>query len=79
MIHHGENPSSYKHVTEIWHNGLIIGRDTEILSWEDTREKYTFLDGTPCGKLRKNNNSCKYNYKDIIVDPVDPTSEEAKN
>lgn len=66
----GENPSPYKHVTEIWHNGLIIGYDTEILSWEDLKEEYTFLDGTPCGKLRENNNSCKYTYQDIIITPT---------
>ena len=52
----GENPSSYKHVTEIGHNGLIIGCDMKILSWADIREKYTFLDGAPCGKLRGVNN-----------------------
>ncbi len=49
----GETSSSYQHVTEIWHNGLIIGCDTEILSWEDIKEKYTFLDGAPCGKLKE--------------------------
>ena len=66
----GETSSSYQHVTEIWHNDLIIGCDTEILSWEDLKEKYTFLDGTPCGKLRENNNSCKYTYQDIIITPT---------
>ena len=66
----GENPSPYKHVTEIWHNGLIMGCDTEILSWEDIKEEYTFLDGTPCGKLKENNNSCKYTYQDIIITPT---------
>lgn len=44
---------SYQQVTKIWNNGLIIGCDTEIISWKDIKDKYTFLDGTPCGKLRE--------------------------
>ena len=53
-------------VTEIWNYGVVVGdsnmQTTEIeedeyltvhgvTKWKELLEDYTFLDGTPCGKL----------------------------
>ena len=58
-------------VTEIWDDGVIIG-DTkmktvksgkgeyftmnDITKWRELLEDYTFLDGTPCGRLKEEHN-----------------------
>ena len=50
-------------VTEIWDKGLVIG-DTKLTiirtdvfndttEWDELFSKYSFIDGTPCGKLAK--------------------------
>lgn len=47
------NFDSYMMVTEVWDDGLNLGTDTEVVSWEELLRDYTFLDGTPCGKLKE--------------------------
>ena len=58
---------SYKLVTEIWNAGVVIGDDkmritneeghidafNDTTSWVKLFSEYRFLDGTPCGKLEK--------------------------
>lgn len=55
---------SYKLVTEIWNVGVVIGDDkmritneeghidvfNDMMEWDELFSKYTFLDGSPCGK-----------------------------
>ena len=38
---------AYYMVTKIWD----IGNDSDEISWKELLEYYTFLDGSPCGKL----------------------------
>lgn len=38
-------------VTEIWTDGVFIGHDHLKIEWKELFNFYTFLDGTPCGKL----------------------------
>ena len=38
-------------VTEIWKDGVVLGSDQSTTKWDDLLCGYTFLDGTPCGKL----------------------------
>ena len=40
-------------VTEMWDNGLTIGSDTAVTSWNAVLKYYEFLDGTPCGKIKE--------------------------
>lgn len=42
----------YSLVTEIWSDGVVIGNDEGITSWEDLLEDWVFLNGTPCGKSK---------------------------
>lgn len=44
------NFASYMMVTEVCGDGLTLGTDTEVVSWEELLRDYTFLDGTPCGR-----------------------------
>ena len=37
-------------VTEIWNDGVALGIDQKITSWEELLEDYVFLDERPCGK-----------------------------
>lgn len=44
----------YYSVTEIRNKvGLVIGSDTDATSWDRVLKIYEFLDGTPCGKIKK--------------------------
>lgn len=53
----------YCMVTKVWDSGLVIcsskiGNDgfidlNKIISWDELYESFTFLGGTPCGKLRR--------------------------
>lgn len=45
--------TAYFSVTEIWNSGLTIGGDASIIDWDMILENYTFLDGTPCGKIKE--------------------------
>ena len=38
-------------VTEIWTDGVFIGHDHMKIKWEELFNFYTFMDGSPCGKL----------------------------
>lgn len=38
-------------VTEIWRDGVVLGSDQSTTKWDDLLYGYTFLDGSPCGKL----------------------------
>lgn len=38
-------------VTEIWKDGVVLGSDQSTTKWDDLLCGYTFLDGSPCGKL----------------------------
>ena len=40
-------------VTEIWKDGVVLGSDQSTTKWDDLLFGYTFLDGTPCGRLVK--------------------------
>ena len=42
----------YSLVTEIWSDGVVVGNDADITSWEDLLEDWVFLNGTPCGKSK---------------------------
>ena len=56
----------YCMVTEIWNDGIVLGYSklftieevpgrystvTETTTWDNLCNDFTFLDGTPCGKL----------------------------
>lgn len=62
----GRESDVYCMVTEIWNDGVALGRSKtynvqnisgeystviETTSWEDLYKGFTFLDGSPCGKL----------------------------
>lgn len=49
--------TAYLSVTEIWNSGLAIGGDASIVDWDMILENYTFLNGTPCGKLKEADNA----------------------
>ena len=38
-------------VTEIWGDGVVLGRNQTTTHWDDLLEDFIFLDGSPCGKL----------------------------
>ena len=38
-------------VTEIWADGVFLGHDHMKIKWEELFNFYTFMDGSPCGKL----------------------------
>lgn len=50
-------------VTELWDYGVVIGEEKMVLrensvynnttSWRELYDKYVFIDGSPCGKLRE--------------------------
>lgn len=52
-------------VTELWDYGVVIGEEKMVIrdnsvynnttSWRELYDKYVFIDGSPCGKLRGNN------------------------
>ena len=42
----------YSLVTEIWSDGVVMGNDADVTSWEDLLEHWMFLNGTPCGKSK---------------------------
>lgn len=48
---------SYMMVTEVWNDGLNLGTDPEVVLWEELLRDYTFLDGTPCGKIKEEDNN----------------------
>ena len=40
-------------VTEIWKDGVVLGSDQSTTKWDDLLCGYTFLDSTPCGRLKE--------------------------
>ena len=38
---------------EISDKGIILGINHEITSWKDLLDRYQFIDGTPCGKIKE--------------------------
>lgn len=56
-----DREGAYFMVTEIWDSGIVIGDKSvtigetvvfhDITAWEELLKNYTFLWGTPCGKL----------------------------
>ena len=38
-------------VTEVCNKGVVLGCDPLMTEWEELLKCYTFLDGSPCGKL----------------------------
>lgn len=44
---------SYRMVTEIWNNGVVLADGQNITFWDELLEAYVFLDGSPCGKLKE--------------------------
>lgn len=47
----GKASEAYYMVTKIWDIGVSVVDDPDETSWAELLEYYTFLDGTPCGKL----------------------------
>ena len=45
------NNNAIRLVTDIWTDGVYLGSDRLKTKWEELFSKYTFLDGSPCGKL----------------------------
>ena len=45
--------ASYMMVTKVRNDGLNLGTDPEVVLWEELLRDYTFLDGTPCGKIKE--------------------------
>ena len=60
----GKISEAYRMVTEIWDSGIVIGDNNivilesaafnEVTLWQELLKGYTFLDGTPCGRLKEN-------------------------
>lgn len=46
----------YYMVTEILKHGIVLGNNYLGTAWKDVLDRYLFLDGTPCGKVKENNN-----------------------
>ena len=44
---------NFYQVTIIKKSGIFTDDNSSIITWEQLLEKYTFLDGTPCGKESK--------------------------
>lgn len=42
-------------VTEVWRDGVVLGSDEYPTIWFDLLYGYTFIDGSPCGKLAEEN------------------------
>ena len=42
----------YSLVTEIWSDGVVMGNDADVTSWEDLLGHWVFLNGIPCGKSK---------------------------
>lgn len=42
--------------TEVADHGIVLGLSHEFMLWKELLDGYRFLDGTPCGKLKKVNN-----------------------
>ena len=40
-------------VVDIWDDGVVIGSNQFTTSWNDLSNNYTFLDGSPCGRLKE--------------------------
>ena len=49
-----KNGISCAMVLEIWDEGVALGGETQSIYWRDLFEYYTFPDGSPCGKLKRN-------------------------
>ena len=47
----GKASEAYYMVTKIWDIGVSVVDDPDETSWGELLKYYTFLDGTPCGKL----------------------------
>lgn len=41
---------AYCMVTGIWNDGVALGDEEYMIAWDELYKKYTFLDGSPCGK-----------------------------
>lgn len=48
--------ASFKTVTEIWEEGVVLSSDCDITTWGDLLKSCQFVNGTPCGKLMEENN-----------------------
>ena len=46
-----KDPKGHVMATETYDNGVVIGSNMSETPWGELLEYYTFLDGTPCGKL----------------------------
>ena len=46
-----KEPKAYVMATEIYDNGVVIGSNMSETPWGELLNEYTFLDGSPCGKL----------------------------
>ena len=40
-------------VVDIWDDGVVIGSNQFTTSWNDLSNYYTFLDSSPCGRLKE--------------------------
>lgn len=53
----GKTSKAYYIATKIWDIGVFIIGDLKGTTWEELLEYYTFLDGSPCGKLVEESNA----------------------
>lgn len=56
LKHKNSFSNIYLNVTELWDNGIALGSDVATTFWDRVLQVYTFLDGTPCGKIKEISN-----------------------
>lgn len=44
---------NYQSVVELGNEGIILSNDTSIFPWNTLLNTFTFLDGSPCGKVKE--------------------------
>lgn len=42
-------------VTGMWNDGVILGSNQSVITWDELLKDYIFLDGAPCGRLKDDN------------------------
>lgn len=52
-VNDNDGEDSLRTVTEIWSDGVVLGSDKELTTWEELLEVCQFVDGTPCGMLKE--------------------------
>lgn len=47
---------NYQSVVELGNEGIVLSNDTSLYPWDTLLNTFTFLDGSPCGRLQEVNN-----------------------